>query len=193
MNYYGVLKEVPATVIKPLGFLKEFLMRQKTELSGHREKQGSTFNTPIWNDGVGTLLLRGCLAYDAETIMTPAEKSFAATPYKQSAYLPDGLLRLCLLFDDEGLKEKFLKNLDFLPSHPKEDRRLGYNYTDGNTEWPFAVVFHAIAAYCCATRDPRIIVPLKKHFNENCKRSDASSIPQSMGCQSRNVLCRGDN
>ena len=77
MNYYGVLKEVPATVIKPLGFLKKFLMCQKTELSGHREKQGSTFNTPIWNGGVGTLLLRGCLAYDAETVMTPAEKSFA--------------------------------------------------------------------------------------------------------------------
>ena len=87
-------------------------MCQKTELSGHREKQGSTFNTPIWNGGVGTLLLRGCLAYDAETVMTPAEKSFAATSYKQSAYLPDGLLRLCLLFDDEGLKEKFLKNMD---------------------------------------------------------------------------------
>lgn len=190
MNYYGVLKEVPATVIKPLGFLKEFLMRQKTGLSGYREKQGSPFNTPIWDGGVGTLLIRDCLAYNAEMVMTPAEESFAAwTPYEQSAYLLNGLLRRGLLLVDEGLKENFLKNLD----HPEEDGKLGCNYTDGNTEWPFAVFSHAIAAYYCATRDPRIIAFLKKHFNESRKRSDASSIPQSMGGQSRSVHSRGDN
>ncbi len=172
MKYFGKFREARPSAVKPAGFIREFLLRQQSGLSSHYDRQGFPFNTPMWEGGVGTLLIRDCLAHDAETVMTPHQESFAAwTPYEQTAYLLDGLVRLGILLDDKEMVEKFRRNLEFVLAHPQENGRLGHFATDGNTEWPFAVFFRAIAAYYETTGDKNIPGALKKHFDSQSAAS----------------------
>ena len=45
---FAALQEVPLTCVKPGGFIKEFLLRQKSGLTGNFSKQGYPFNTVMW-------------------------------------------------------------------------------------------------------------------------------------------------
>lgn len=93
---YGVYSEGLIGSVEPQGWIKEFLERQRTGLSGHPEAMCYPYNTCLWDGEIGRE--RGNHGADWWR-------------YEQTAYYSDGLLRLGYLLDDEEFINKVEKGI----------------------------------------------------------------------------------
>lgn len=158
---FGRFTEVPPSAIKPQGFIKEFLLRQKSGLTGNFKVQNYPFDTVMWAGKISNVGFRD-FEYNGRVIKV--EPINAWWPYEQTAYLLDGALKLAYLIEDEELRTLFEENLNYLVSNPDDSGHMGMKAYNHNSEWPMAVFFKAVMAYCAETGDTRIIDAFHKHY-----------------------------
>ncbi|MCI5779606.1 MAG: glycoside hydrolase family 127 protein [Lentisphaeria bacterium] len=154
------LEVFPLTAVRVRGFLREFLERQRTGLSGHFTAQKYPFDTCLW-EGVIDAKFR---ELDYRGLPRPVPGPNRWWPYEQTGYLLDGLLRLGLLLEDESMIALFRRNLEYLLDHAAPSGRLGgaaYHY---DSEWPMAVFFKGVSAYLDVFDDARTLEAFHRHY-----------------------------
>ncbi len=148
-------REVSLTRIRPDGWLRSFLERQRDGLTGHLEVAGYPFNTRGWKEDAIPLGERGGSGW---------------WPYEQYAYWVDGQLRCGLLLDDATLKRKAREQIDHVLTHPDADGYLGPDTLKtlrgerGSERWPHAVFFRAIMADYDERPSRRTLQKLIRHY-----------------------------
>lgn len=170
--YNGVFRELPATSIRPEGWLKETLERQRDGMALNRSACGYPFNTDLW---VGKL-------------PKPTWQG-----YEQTAYFVDGNYRCGLLLNDAALLDMGLKNIRYVLEHPEPNGHLGPVADDFRMvlgpdgvagpnvmgqQWPFTVFTRALIAYYQATGDQTVLAALAKHY---------LTLPEKFGVDNRDV------
>ena len=143
---FDVFQEAPINAIAPGGWLREFLVRQNSGLTGHHEVLSFPYDTCLW---AGLIPPRGGHGKDW-------------WPYEQTAYLSDGILRLGYLLGDESLLKTGRAGVEYLLAHPMKNDRLGHPFFE--SQWPMAVYFRVMEAEFQATRNPRLLEALRKHY-----------------------------
>ena len=146
--YYGKFHSIPIVNVKPEGWLKEILTRQKDGLGIHHAESGYPFNTCLWAGVIPQLDIL---------------KSPDWWPYEQTAYIVDGLYRCGLALGDTGLINLGLRNHDFILNNPQYNGLLGLSFKKP-TQWPFTVFVRSLMANYDATHNPAILEALTKHF-----------------------------
>lgn len=142
---FYVFQERPINSVSPQGWLREFLVRQNTGLTGHREILSYPFNTCLWS---------GRIPYNGN-----GEDWWR---YEQTAYLTDGMLRLGYLLNDASLIQTGNDGVAYVIAHPMDRGRLGHPFF--SSQWPMAVFFRAMQAAHSATSDPKIVEALRQHY-----------------------------
>lgn len=142
---YNKFEEISPASIQPTGWLQEFLLRQKSGITGHHDVLDYPFNTNLWNG----------------TISRSGDYGEQWWRYEQTAYLVDGILRLGYLLHDKALIKEGEDNIEYVLTHIGTNDRLG---PELKTEWPNVVFFRALKAYYLATQNPRVIPALEKHY-----------------------------
>ena len=162
---YGVYSEGLIGQIRPQGWIREFLDRQKSGLTGHPEALCYPYNTCLW---------AGEIKRDSEG------RGDDWWRYEQTAYYTDGLLRLGYLTGDEAMVRKGEEGIQYTLTHLTEDGSYGFRERSSEPEpvnvardiaagkrlqlWPQAVFFRAIQAYYEKTGDPQVPSILERHF-----------------------------
>jgi len=145
VEQFNVFKEIPITSITPQGWLREFLVRQNTGLTGNREILSYPFDTCLW---------AGRIPYNGN--------GDDWWRYEQTAYLTDGILRLGYLIRDDKLIQTGRDGVAYVLAHPMEKSRLGHPFF--TSQWPMAVFFRAMQAEYSATQDPKLLEALRQHY-----------------------------
>jgi hypothetical protein len=136
------LRPLPLGTIKPSGWLKDQLRIQAAGLSGHLDEFWPDIKDSAWTGG-------------------------KAEGWERAPYWLDGIVPLAYLLDDDGLKAKAKRFIDYVLDHQKEDGWLGpVGDNDPNHKpydpWPLFVLLKALTQYQEATGDPRIIPAMTK-------------------------------
>jgi uncharacterized protein len=134
---------LPLGAVRPSGWLKRQLEIQATGLGGHLDQ--------TWAD-VGPN--SGWLGGSGES-------------WERGPYFLDGLVPLAYLLNDEGLKAKAQKYIDWTLTHQAADGMIGP--ASNNDWWPRMVMLKALAQYQEATGDPRVIPVLSRYFDYQLK------------------------
>ena len=150
-NDFSAFTEVPLSWVKPEGWLRGFLQMQKEGLTGNIEVAGFPFSVAPW---------QGILT---EKDSDPVSANW--WPYEQTGYWVDGALKCGYLLGDKELIERARKNIDYVIEHQAADGTLGP--LEITSRWPQAVFFRALMAEYSATKDPKIINALVKHYLNN--------------------------
>ncbi len=129
---------LPVGAIRPSGWLLDQMKIQANGLSGHLDETWPDVgNNSGWLGGTGESWERG--------------------PY----YL-DGLVPLAYLLDDDRLKAKAQRFIEWTLTHQSSDGMIGP--PSNNDWWPRMVMVKALAQYEEATGDPRVIPALSRYF-----------------------------
>ncbi|MGD0743723.1 MAG: beta-L-arabinofuranosidase domain-containing protein [Verrucomicrobiota bacterium] len=152
---YDQFREISASDIKPDGWLREFLLRQQSGLTGHYAVQGYPFTINFWGG-------------EAD----PKNSRWA--PYEQTGYLMDGMLRLGLLLDDQQMIGKYADDLNWVINNPVTGGQLGPSLRVDRSEWPMAVFFKSVIAYQLARNDPKVTEAFERHYLETPLRALSS-------------------
>ena len=142
---FNAFQELPINAITPRGWLREFLVRQNTGLTGHHDILSYPFNTCLW---------AGRIPYNGH--------GDNWWPYEQTAYLTDGMLRLGYLIHDAKLIQIGREGVEYVLAHPMEKSRLGHPFF--SSQWPMAVFFRVMQAEYSATYDPKLLEELRQHY-----------------------------
>jgi hypothetical protein len=129
---------LPLGSVRPTGWLRSQLQIQANGLGGHLDE--------TWPD-VGPN--SGWLGGTGES-------------WERGPYFLDGLVPLAYLLDDERLKAKAQKFIDWTLTHQHPDGMLGP--TSNNDWWPRMVMLKVLTQYQEATGDPRVIPALSRYF-----------------------------
>ena len=129
---------LPLGSVRPAGWLRRQLEIQATGLGGHLDE--------TWAD-VGPN--SGWLGGSGES-------------WERGPYFLDGLVPLAYLLDDDRLKAKAQRYIDWTLSHQAADGMIGP--ASNNDWWPRMVMLKALAQYEEATGDPRVIPVLSRYF-----------------------------
>lgn len=132
--------------ITPKGWLREFLERQRTGLTGHPEALSYPYNTCLW---AGEIPRNGDYGQDWWR-------------YEQAAYYTDGLLRLGYLLNDESLIQKGESGIRYTLAHPQSNGRLGSSVI--SSLWPQAVFWRAMKAYADVHGSSTIKTALRRNY-----------------------------
>lgn len=133
------LTELPLGQIRPRGWLRRQLRIQADGLSGHLDE--------FWPD-VGP---------ESGWLGGPGES------WERGPYFIDGLLPLAWQLDDENLKAKAMRFVDWTLNHQTPNGMIG---PTGNDDWwPRMVMCKVLAQYHDATGDPRVISVLTRYFH----------------------------
>jgi len=148
--------ELPLGSIKPLGWLKDQLIRQKNGLTGHLDEVYEPVMGPRngWLGGDGDVWERG-------------------------PYWIDGLLPLAYIMDDKELIEKTRPWIEWTLNSQREDGYFG-PFADRENEpglqrqnardwWPKMVMLKVLQQYYSATNDERVITLLLNYFRFQLK------------------------
>lgn len=146
-NRYNRFSELSVTQCRPQGWIKTFLNRQRSGLTGHPEVLSYPYNSCLW-------------AGNIERVDEMHGDNWWR--YEQTAYYSDGLLRLGYLLNDKKLIEKAREGIRYTLSHPQKNGRLGPDLFA--SQWPVAVYFRVLQAEYMATGDARILEALHKHY-----------------------------
>lgn len=103
MPGYACFTEGLIDNIKPQGWLKDILVRQREGLTGHPEAMAYPYNSCLW---------AGELARDSE------KRGADWWRFEQTAYYLDGLTRLGYLLDDRQLLSVWKENIEYVLAHP---------------------------------------------------------------------------
>lgn len=144
--------ELPIGSIKPTGWLKEMLLRQRAGMS-------SSLDT-LYPEVMGKR--NGWLGGDGDQ-------------WERGPYWLDGLLPLAYILDDDSLKQKIQPWIEWILASQREDGFFGpsKNYEPemglqrDNSEdwWPRMVVLKVLKQYYSATRDKRVLTFLTNYFH----------------------------
>jgi hypothetical protein len=130
-------RPLPLGSIKPSGWLKDQLRIQAAGLSGHLDEFWPDIKDSAWTGG-------------------------KAEGWERAPYWLDGIVPLAYLLDDDALKAKAKRFIDYVLDHQQNDGWLGpVGDNDPNHKpydpWPLFVLLKALTQYQEATGDPRII------------------------------------
>jgi len=117
---YESFSKVSLSDIEPEGWIREFLERQVSGLTGNIEVAGYPYNTCMWS----------CEKMEGSTK--------AWWPYEQTAYFLDGAYRLGLLLDESSLLNRVEMNASYVKSNILPDGRFGTRLEDRWWRWPYA-------------------------------------------------------
>jgi hypothetical protein len=138
------LRPLPLGTIRPSGWLKNQLCIQANGLSGHLDE--------IWPDIKDSAWLGG-----------------KAEGWERAPYWLDGIVPLAYLLDDDALKAKAQRFIDYVLDHQAPDGWLG-PVSDGKhppyDPWPLYVLFKALTQYQEMTNDPRVIPAIQKALHK---------------------------
>ena len=129
---------LPLGSVRPTGWLRRQLEIQATGLGGHLDE--------TWAD-VGSN--SGWLGGKGES-------------WERGPYFLDGLVPLAYLLEDDRLKAKAQKYIDWTLTNQAADGMIGP--ASNNDWWPRMVMLKALAQYEEATGDPRVIPVLSRYF-----------------------------
>src|SRR5580698_11313581 len=134
---------LPLGSIRPGGWLKDQLQIQARGLSGHLDETWADVGPNSgWLGGTGESWERG-------------------------PYFLDGLVPLAYLLDNQRLKAKAQKYIDWTLNHQSPDGMIGP--TTNIDWWPRMVMIKALAQYQEATGDARVIPALTRYFSYQLK------------------------
>ena len=143
---FDVFQEAQINAIVPHGWLREFLSRQNSGLTGHHDILSYPFDTCLW---AGLIPRKGTHGADWWR-------------YEQTAYLSDGIIRLGYLLNDDQLIKTGHGGVDYILAHPMKNDRLGHPFFE--SQWPMAVYFRVLQADYLATQNPQLLEALHKHY-----------------------------
>jgi uncharacterized protein len=130
---------LPLGSVRPTGWLRDQLQIQAKGLGGHLDETWADVGSNSgWLGGTGESWERG-------------------------PYFLDGLVPLAYLLDDQRLKAKAQKYIDWTLNHQSSDGMIGP--TSNNDWWPRMVMLKALAQYQEATGDERVIPVLERYFS----------------------------
>lgn len=131
--------ELPLSQIRPAGWLRRQLRIQADGLSGHLDE--------FWPD-VGP---------ESGWLGGPGES------WERGPYFIDGLLPLAWQLEDETLKNKAMRFIEWTLNHQAPSGMIG---PAGNDDWwPRMVMCKVLAQYHDATGDPRVLTLLTRYFH----------------------------
>jgi uncharacterized protein len=145
---YAKFHELRVTSIRPEGWLRQFLLKQRNGLTGHLDHTLEPFMYPSWNT------------------FSPArfqEKDTEWFPYEQNAFWIEGMLRCGHLLGDAFLIGKARTFTNFVLEHPAGSGYLGPRHI-GKMRWPHAVLFESLMLDYSADADVRIPSALQRHY-----------------------------
>ena len=133
---------LPLGSIRPTGWLGNQLRIQADGLTGHLDE--------FWPDVADSAWIGG-----------------AGAGWERGPYWLDGTVPLAFLLDDESLKEKVHRWMDYILTHERQDGWLGppedpsgrYRAYD---PWPVFVLLKAMTQYHSATGDERVVPAMLK-------------------------------
>lgn len=131
---------LPLGAIQPARWLRNQLRIQADGLSGHLDEFWPAIKDSGWIGG-------------------------GAEGWERGPYWLDGVIPLAVLLDDEGLREKVTRWMDYILTHQSEDGWLGPVKTKGpqaNDPWPGFVALKAMAQYHEAFGDDRVVPAMLK-------------------------------
>ena len=131
--------QLPLGQIRPAGWLRRQLRIQADGLSGHLDE--------FWPD-VGP---------ESGWLGGPGES------WERGPYFIDGLLPLAWQLDDDGLKAKVMRFVEWTLNHQAPNGMIGPAANDD--WWPRMVMCKVLAQYHDATGDPRVITVLTRYFH----------------------------
>lgn len=150
-TYYGEFEEIAPTQITPQGWLKEYLLRQQSGLTGNPKKQGFPMNSTLWN---------GVILQDDKG----NNVSDSWWPYEQTGYYLDGMVRLALLINDEKLLKTYIENSDWIINNPTKEGLIGTALYTNPSHWPNGVFFKSVIPYYMSTGDQKVLDAWYKHY-----------------------------
>jgi DUF1680 family protein len=138
------LEPLPLGQLRPAGWLLNQLEIQAAALTGSLDE--------IWPDVAESGWIGG-----------------KAEGWERGPYWLDGLVPLAFLLDDEPLKAKARRWIDYIVEHqrddgwlgPLHDTKYGYEYDP----WPVSVMLKAMTQYQEATGDARIVPAMQRFFH----------------------------
>lgn len=144
--------------IKPEGWLKEQLVRQKNGMTGNLDI--------VYESVMGKR--NGWLGGDGDQ-------------WERGPYWVDGLLPLAYILDDEGLKEKATRWVEwaiksqrpdgyFGPSRDYPNNEPGLQRDNAKDWWPKMVVLKILQQHYMATKDKRVLTLLDNYFSYQLKQ-----------------------
>lgn len=166
---FGAFEEYAPGAIRPKGHLEEFLKRQVTGLTGHREKLGYPFDGTMWAKPIENIhFTEGVYNGKDEEVSGRGDwwNSGAWWPYEQSAYQLDGMIRVANLVEAPQLAaevELNVKRVIELAAMTNGD--LFAKLSLSPSQWPLAVFFRAADAYARRTGDEAVYAAFKRHYD----------------------------
>ena len=134
---------LPLGSVRPTGWLRDQLQIQAKGLGGHLDETWADVGSNSgWLGGTGESWERG-------------------------PYFLDGLVPLAYLLDDQRLKAKAQKYIDWTLNHQSPDGMIGP--TTNTDWWPRMVMLKALAQYQEATGDGRVVPVLTRYFSYQLK------------------------
>ena len=175
--------------IRPEGWLKEFLLRQKSGMTGHPEALSYPYDSCLWNGEIG----RNTEIYGSDWWR-----------YEQTAYYTDGLIRLGYLIDDQDMVDTAVDGINYTLAHASEivtEKNESYSvgdypYDEGNSPYILKVPAKEIAWQMDSSRYTPVMP--KGGFAERIKTLDPLVNPIkgiSPDGQSSDTVCvaRGEH
>ncbi|NMH89433.1 beta-L-arabinofuranosidase domain-containing protein [Flavivirga algicola] len=173
-SQHSTLKDLPSNRIKPHGWVKEFLKRQESGLTGNPEESGFPFNTGMWTEN-----------------MNYKDREFNGGsgwwPYEQTGYYLDGALRCAYMNQSQKLKQKVLNNIDYVLANIDKDGVLHAGKIDDDW-WPLVVFMRMLFEQYENTQDSELLKALENHYQATYKKEESYNIPKSGGFEVRSVL-----
>jgi DUF1680 family protein len=148
---HAALEELRYGSVKPEGWLKVQLQKQRDGLTGHLREIFPPFTGDAWSKDEMN-----------------AEASWV--PWENMAYWCDGAVRCAIALDDEQLLAQARKLIDFTLAHPGSNGYLGPAFLEAPGDfhrWPHAVFFRGVLAWQDATGDRAPLDALTRHYLDN--------------------------
>lgn len=152
--------ERPISELFPGGWIRRYLLHQKSGLTGHLDEIDYPFNKLFWGNS------------HAENPEHP-EAGDETTPgiwwaYEQTGYWIDGLIRCAYLLDDAELTAKAEAIVENVLTQADHDGYLGpvalKNPIPRFTRWPHAVFFRVLMAYHSRHPKSDTVARLRRHY-----------------------------
>src|SRR5579875_1046326 len=142
--------QLPLGSVRPAGWLRRQLEIQATGLGGHLDETWADVGPNSgWLGGTGESWERG-------------------------PYFLDGLIPLAYLLNDDRLKAKAQRYIDWTLTHQAANGMIGP--PANNDWWPRMVMLKALAQYEEATGDPRVIPGMSRYFDHQLEALPARPL-----------------
>ncbi len=145
---FSHFQSLPLNGIRPDGWLRDFLARQATGLTGNVALSAYPYGYQFWGSQEDDL-----------------KGSYGSWwPYEQTAYWIDGALKCGYLVGDQQLYGAALAEIDFAIEHAENDGFIGPEHMRAKDRWPHAVFFRAALAQYEISGDRRYLDALMRHY-----------------------------